>query len=113
MDQDPNPKHVPRQAELRPLEFVLIDRRLREKVEELAKESRRDSKAFHQTRRPFMRLRDILGPIQAERALVHPSRCHAPGCVNELGERFYKKANGDVLCVDCYTRMNRRRVTEE
>lgn len=113
MDQDPNPKIFLKQTESQTSEFVLIDSRLREKVEGLAHENQRDSKDFHQTRPPFTRLRDILGPIQTERAPLHPSRCHSPGCVSELGGHFYKKADGTVLCVDCFTKMNRSEVENE
>lgn len=103
MDQDQNPKHFPRQVEPQTSELVIIDVRLRDKVEELAKESQRDSKDFHQTRRPFARLRDILGPIQTERAPLHPSRCQSPGCVNELGNAFIRRLMA-LYCVSIVLR---------
>ncbi len=102
MDKDPITNHPPEQSEPRQADFLLLDTRLLKRVEGLVQKVGRDSQAFHQTRRPFTRLQDILEPIQAERAPFHPSHCQATGCAHELGERFYRRADGYVLCADCF-----------
>ncbi len=105
MNTDPITNHLPEQSETPQTDFLLVDTRLLKRVEGLVQEVGRDSQAFHQTRRPFTRLRDILGPIQAERAPFHPSHCHAVGYAHELGERFYRRADGYVLCANCFARV--------
>ncbi len=88
-------------------EQFLANSKLFKRVEALARGTGRDSKTFHQTRPPFIRLQDVLGPIQAERAPIHPSHCHVLECGQALPEQFYRRADGFVMCPQCFEKMQK------
>jgi hypothetical protein len=83
-------------------EKILANSKLIKRVEGLARGTEKDFKTFHQTRHPFTRLNDVLGPIQAERAPIHPSHCHVVDCGQALIEQFYRRADGFVMCPQCF-----------
>ena len=71
-------------------------------VEILADEQARSGALFHRTRRPFTRLQDILGQIREGRGKSHPAVCHKSECQKPIRERYFQRADGYVLCEQCY-----------
>ena len=75
------------------------------RVERLAERHQHDPGVFHRTRRPFTRLRDILGQIRAARPIGHPSHCQNSDCGKPLRDHYYRRADGYVLCETCFEKI--------
>ncbi len=75
------------------------------RVERLAERHQHDPAVFHRTRRPFTRLRDILGQIRAARPIGHPSHCQNSDCGKPLRDHYYRRADGYVLCETCFEKI--------
>ncbi len=75
------------------------------RVERLAEGLKRGRAVFHRTRRPFTRLQDVLGQIRAARPIGHPSHCHHAYCGKPLGDHYYRRPDGYVLCETCFEKI--------
>ena len=75
------------------------------RVERLADRLKRGRGVFHRTRRPFTRLEDVLGQIRAARLVGHPAQCQHADCGQPLGDHYYRRADGYVLCATCYEKV--------
>ncbi|MGH7235082.1 MAG: hypothetical protein ACREIO_01765 [Nitrospiraceae bacterium] len=70
----------------------------------LARPDAGGSSPFHRTRSPFIRLRDVLAGVRADRSPVHPASCQDQTCGRPLTERYYRRADGLTLCGACFER---------
>ncbi|MEK6525287.1 MAG: hypothetical protein AABZ22_00290, partial [Nitrospirota bacterium] len=73
-------------------------------VHKLARSDSGGPSAFHRTRSPFTRLRDVLARMRSDHPPSHPSCCQDLTCGKPLSERYYRRADGLTLCGACFER---------
>ena len=73
-------------------------------LDRLARPDAGGSSPFHRTRSPFIRLRDVLAGVRADRPPAHPASCQDQTCGRPLTEGYYRRADGFTLCGACFER---------